>query len=100
MRSRTRLAGLWLDLGDLPMAVSEIERLQVLLAAEANAGCELSLLDLRARLAQAKGDAAGAAQLQQQADARRDAHAQQLALLRRQVEAEATEVLTLLAPRA
>jgi tetratricopeptide (TPR) repeat protein len=100
MRSRTRLAGLWLDLGNLPMAVSEIERLQVLLTAEANAGCELSLLDLRARLAQAKGDAAGAAQLQQQADARRDAHAQQLALLRRQVEAEATEVLTLLAPRA
>lgn len=56
MRSRSRLAALLLQQGDADAAATEIDRLGTLSCGEANAGAELNLLDMRARLAEIQHD--------------------------------------------
>lgn len=98
MRSRSRLATLLLDTGDADAAAVEVERLEALARDEANAGAELELLTLRARLAERRDNREAALDLHAQAEARRQAHAQQQAAMRQLVEAEAAAVLELLTP--
>ncbi|MBL8307646.1 MAG: hypothetical protein JNM33_13190 [Rubrivivax sp.] len=98
MRSRSRLATLLLDAGDSDAAVAEVDRMESLVRGESNAGAELELLTLRARVAEMAGQMEAARDLRAQAEARRQAHAQLQAAIRRQVEAEAAAVLDLLAP--
>lgn len=98
MRSRSRLAALLLEVGDTDAAAAEVDRLAALSHGEANAGAELELLTLRARLADRQDDREAAVALHAQAEARRQAHVQHQAAIRTQVEADAAAVLDQLAP--
>lgn len=100
MRQRVRLAQVQLALEDPTAALTELERLQVLLAEEPLAAAQLEGLECRAQALAAQGRLDAAAALAGQARAQREAQAAEQARLREQVERDAADVLAELAPGA